>query len=316
MEATDLKRARWLSKSFYRIWKRTPEAIAYLQYEADYLALEVGDYLEALNEVLKRYSRRRRSLMYFYGERPDPAKLFDTLKIPRESTADPPPIANACVQILTPDTPNAVAYYVAARRLGLEVEYVADSLLARVFGEPEGCSSALRIKVATEPLLEADLFLVHGKEGRFEVRAEHTAYIFQVESSNVPVPIDPIAHALFLHPPLPCRPEHYTDSADPTYSRLQPGISLREASLSRDSLLIPSFSGRTVHWWLNRPLTSCEMLQVKGFSFEMARDLTERFARRYLKIDIDPITAALQIQSFLRAKGVLLDGEELDNNGI
>jgi len=193
---------------------------------------------------------------------------------------------------------------------------LSESLLTRVFGEPEGCTSALRIKVATEPLLEADLFLVHGKEGRFEVRAEHTAYIFQVESSNVPVPIDPIAHALFLHPPLPCRPEHYTDSADPTYSRLQPGISLREAFLSRDSLLIPSFSGRTVHWWLNRPLTSCEMLQAKGFSFGMARDLTERFARRYLKIDIDPITAALQIQSFLRAKGISVDGGDHDNNGI
>jgi len=314
LEATELKRARWLSKSFYHIWKSTPETIAYLQYEADVLALQIGDYLEALNDVLRRYSRRH-SLRYFYSERPDPIKLFDTLKVPRESTADPSPIANACVQILTPDTPNAVAYYVAAKRLGLEVEF-EESLLTRVFGEPEGCTSAFRIKVATEPLLEADLFLVHGKEGRFEVRAEHTAYIFQVESSNVPVPIDPIAHALFLKPPLPCRPEDYTDSADPTYSRLQPGISLREASLSRDSLLIPSFSGRTVHWWLNRPLTTCEMLQAKGFSFEMARDLTERFARRYLKIDIDPITAALQIQSFLRAKGISVDGGDHDNNGI
>ena len=313
LEATDLKRARWLSKSLYHLWKSAPETIAYLQYETDHLALEVGDYLTALNYVLRRYSRRH-TLRYWYTERPDPAKLYETLRVPKESN-DPVPIANACVQILTPDTPNAIAYYVAAKRLGLEVEF-EESLLTRVFGEPEGCSSALRIKVATEPLLEADLFLVHGKEGRFEIRAEHTAYIFQVESSNVPVPIDPIAHALFLHPPLPCRPEHYTDSADPTYSRLQPGISLREAFLSRDSLLIPSFSGRTVHWWLNRPLTSCELLQAKGFSFEMARDLTERFARRYLKIDIDPITAALQIQSFLRAKGVLLDGEELDNNGI
>ena len=313
LEATDLKRARWLSKSLYHLWKSAPETIAYLQYETDHLALEVGDYLTALNYVLRRYSRRH-TLRYWYTERPDPAKLYETLRVPKESN-DPVPIANACVQILTPDTPNAIAYYVAAKRLGLEVEF-EESLLTRVFGEPEGCSSALRIKVATEPLLEADLFLVHGKEGRFEIRAEHTAYIFQVESSNVPVPIDPIAHALFLHPPLPCRPEQYTDSADPTYSRLQPGISLREAFLSRDSLLIPSFSGRTVHWWLNRPLTTCELLQAKGFSFEMARDLTERFARRYLKIDIDPITAALQIQSFLRAKGISVDGGDHDNNGI
>jgi len=313
LEATDLKRARWLSKSLYHLWKSAPETIAYLQYETDHLALEVGDYLTALNYVLRRYSRRH-TLRYWYTERPDPAKLYETLRVPKESN-DPVPIANACVQILTPDTPNAIAYYVAAKRLGLEVEF-EESLLTRVFGEPEGCTSALRVKVATEPLLEADLFLIHGKEGRFEIRAEHTAYIFQVESSNVPVPIDPIAHALFLHPPLPCRPEHYTDSADPTYSRLQPGISLREAFLSRDSLLIPSFSGRAVHWWLNRPLTSCEMLQAKGFSFEMARDLTERFARRYLKIDINPITAALQIQSFLRAKGISVDGGDHDNNGI
>ncbi len=226
LEATELKRARWLSKSFYHIWKRTPETIAYLQYEADVLALQIGDYLEALNDVLRRYSRRH-SLRYFYSERPDPIKLFGKLRVPKESN-DPVPIANACVQILMPDTPNAIAYYVAAKRLGLEVEFEAENLLARVFGEPEGCTSALRVKVATEPLLEADLFLVHGKEGRFEVRAEHTAYIFQVESSNVPVPIDPIAHALFLHPPLPCRPEHYTDSADPTYSRLQPGKPLSQ----------------------------------------------------------------------------------------
>jgi len=234
LEATELKRARWLSKSLYHLWKSAPETIAYLQYETDHLALEVGDYLTALNYVLRRYSRRH-TLRYWYTERPDPAKLYETLRVPKESN-DPVPIANACVQILTPDTPNAVAYYVAARRLGLEVEYAADSLLTRIFGEPEGCTSALRIKVATEPLLEADLFLVHGKEGRFEVRAEHTAYIFLVESSNVPVPKDPIAHALFLKPPLPCRPEDYTDSYDILYSKLLPGINLRDRLISRDSM--------------------------------------------------------------------------------
>jgi len=58
------------------------------------------------------------------------------------------------------------------------------------------------------------------------------------------------------------------------------------------------------------------VLQAKGFTFETAKYLTERFARRYLKIDIDPITAGLQIQSFLRAKGIPLDGGELDNNAI
>jgi hypothetical protein len=299
----------------YHQWKSAPETIAYLQNEADHLALEIGDYLTALNEVLRRYSRRH-TLRYWYTERPDPVRLYETLRIPRESN-DPVPIANACVQILTPDSPNAIAYYVASKRLGLEVEFGAESLLARVFGEPEGCSSALRIKVATEPLLEADLFLVHGYlAGRYEVRAEHTAYIFLVESSNVPVPKDPIAHALFLKPPLPCRPEDYTESYDILYSKLLPGINLRESLISRDSILIPSFSGRAIHWWLNRPLTACEMLQAKGFTFETAKYLTERFARRYLKIDIDPITAGLQIQSFLRAKGIQLDGEELGNNAV
>ncbi len=107
LEATELKRARWLSKSFYHIWKSTPETIAYLQYEADVLALQIGDYLEALNDVLRRYSRRH-SLRYFYSERPDPIKLFDTLRVPKESN-DPVPIANACVQILMPDTPNAMS---------------------------------------------------------------------------------------------------------------------------------------------------------------------------------------------------------------
>jgi len=314
LEATDLKRARWLSKVLYHQWKSAPETIAYLQYETDHLALEVGDYLTALNEVLRRYSRRH-TLRYWYTERPDPVKLYETLRVPKESN-DPVPIANACVQILTPDSPNAISYYVASRRLGLEVEFGAESLLARVFGEPEGCTSALKIKVATEPLLEAELFLVHGKVGRYEVRAEHVAYIFLVESSNVPVPIDPIAHALLLKPPLPCRPEDYTDSYDILYSKLLPGINLRDRLISRDSILIPSFSGRAIHWWLNRPLTACEVLQAKGFTFETAKYLTERFARRYLKIDIDPITAGLQIQSFLRAKGIPLDGGELDNNAI
>jgi len=119
-----------------------------------------------------------------------------------------------------------------------------------------------------------------------------------------------------LKPPLPCRPEDYTDSYDILYSKLLPGINLRERLISRDSILIPSFSGRAIHWWLNRPLTACEVLQAKGFTFETAKYLTERFARRYLKIDIDPITAGLQVLSFLRAKGIPLDGGELDNNAI
>jgi len=314
LEATELKRARWLSKSLYHLWKSAPETIAYLQLETDVLALEIGDYLTALNEVLRKYSRRH-SLRYFYSERPDPTKLFDTLRPPRESAPEPSPVANACIQILTPNDPSSIAYYVASKRLGLEVEYET-SLLNRVFGEPEGCSSALRIKVATEPLVEADLFLVHGKAGRFTIRAEHTAYIFQVESSNVPVPIDPIAHALFLHPPLPCRPADYTETEEPVFSKLLPGTSIREAFISRDSILIPSFSGRVVHWWLSRPLTTCELLQAKGFSYETAKDLTERFARRYLKIDIDPVTASLQILSFLRAKGVTLDGGDYGHYAI
>jgi len=311
LEATTLKRARWLSKSLYHLWKSAPETIAYLQLETDVLALQVGDYLTALNEVFRKYSRRH-SLRYFYSnERPDPVKLFDTLRPPRESAPEPSPVANACIQILTPNNPSSIAYYIASKRLGLEVEYQT-SLLNRVFGEPEGCSSALKIKVATEPLLEADLFLVHGKAGRYVIRTEHTAYIFQVESSNVPVPIDPVAHALFLHPPLPCRPADYVETEEPAFSKLLPGTSIREAFISRDSILIPSFSGRVIHWWLSRPLTTCELLQAKGFSYETAKDLTERFARRYLKIDIDPVTASLQIQSFLRAKGVELDGGDHD----
>jgi len=123
LEATTLKRARWLSKSLYHLWKSAPETIAYLQLETDVLALQVGDYLTALNEVFRKYSRRH-SLRYFYSnERPDPVKLFDTLRPPRESAPEPSPVANACIQILTPNNPSSIAYYIASKRLGLEVEF-------------------------------------------------------------------------------------------------------------------------------------------------------------------------------------------------
>lgn len=309
LEATELKRARWLSRSIFHVWKRSPPTVGYLQAEIDALALEIGDYLEAINIVFRRFARRH-VIKEPYMNETDVRKLFDTLRPPSDTIVDfrkVPPVANACVEILTSDNPNSIAYYVASRMLGLEVDFEPFSLLTRLFGEPEGCTSAVRIRVATEPIPNADLVLMHGKGTGYPVRTEHTAYIFQLATSNIPVPIDPVPHALFLHPPFPCRPEELTDSQEPTYRRLLPGTSMREAFISRDSILIPSFSGRVIHWWLSRPLTYCEVLQAKGFPYEIAKQVSE-YNRKYLRVEIDPMTAKAQILTFLRMRGIPVSG--------
>lgn len=310
----ELKKARWLSKSLFHVWKRSPSTIAYLQAEIDATALEIGDYLEAINTAFRRYARKhviRDPLVCDFSVK----KLFDTLRVPSDSVEEPAPVVNACVNILTPDSPNTIAYYVGAKMLGLEVNYPSYSLLTRIFGEAEGCTSALRINVATEPAPGFDLILTRGKNGGYLVRTEHTAYIFQVASSNIPVPTDPVPHALFLHPPFPCSPEDLERNTSPEYNRLLPGVSYRDFLLSRDSILIPSFSGRAIHWWLPRPLTYCEVLQAKGFPYDIAKKVAE-YNRKYLKVEIDPMTALAQIQSFLRMRGINVTGGVYGNNAL
>jgi hypothetical protein len=297
----ELKKARWLSKSLYHIWRRSPSTIAYLQFEADALALQIGDYLEALNIAFRRFAKRHYIFdpLFTY----DFKKLFDTLRVPPEPKA-PGPVANVCINILTPDMSGAVAYYVAAKRLGLEVNYESYSLLTRIYGPAEGCTGP-QINVATADVKNADLVLRHGRGG-YVVRSEHTAYIFNLLSSNIPVEVDYIAHGLFLHPPFPCCPEDNYQ----VNTNLLPGTSDRSILISRDSLLIPSYgSGKVLHWWLPRELTKCEKLQAMGFSYEEAKHLS-KYVRN---IDVDPMTAVAQILTFLRVKGISEDRGTVDN---
>ena len=299
---TELKKARWLSKSLYHIWKRSPSVVAFLQFEADALAIEIGDYLEALNIAFRRFARKHYEVDPLFT--PDVKKLFDSLPVPPEPSS-PGAVANVCINIITPDMPGAVAYYVAAKRLGLEVNYESYSLLTRIYGTAEGCTGAI-INVATSEAKNADLVLRHGRGSGFPVRSERTAYVFSILNSNIPVETDYIAHALFLHPPFPCSPEEGKYDVD----NMLPGLSDRNIFVSRDSLLIPSYgSGKVMHWWLNRELTKCERLQAMGFSYEEARHIV-----KYVKnVDIDPMTAIAQILTFLRLKGIPVDRGTNDN---
>lgn len=322
----EIKRARWLAKSFTRAWRRYPHVIGDLQAEVDSLALEVGDYYAALNEVWKRFSRVHRVKATYLEYTPDVVvKLYKSVRLPPDPRPSGP-VANACF-VVQADNATALSFAYAARRLGLEYDYVGEFVawLIRVAGEPPGCSTPNRFTVGTNPASRPDLLVVRSRPpvqaAPYRVRAEYMAYLFAYNFTNVPVLEDRVPHSLFLSMPMPCEGETFKGA----YVKLPPGVLKTywgryhyldvPKDVGRDSTLIPSFSMRDfiVHWWQPRELTVCERLQILGFSFSEAQEIAATRLRNIPAVDLATSMAAML--AYLRQRGLVKEGgEDGDNN--
>ena len=293
-------RLRALSASFYRTWRRYgSHVIAMLQSEVDHYALEIGDYVEAMNEAWQRW-RRSHATKYFYVSPEERAKLYKTLprtdfsavwhKVFRK-VLDHELQKDYCIKEAY-DTPDSLAFYFAARKLGMAYEGAPGSPY-----RGQGCdvNGSNVLYVATFPASVPDgskllvISPVKSPDTPVPVFGHRTGVVQARVYSNVDV-IQDGPHSLAMNVPVPCSGEVVEDYANLT---LLPGMALprAESILARDSLLIPSYStkARTViHWWFERPLTLCETLQIQGFTREEAEELRYQL-RRPPKVNVHSV---------------------------